>query len=124
MNKYPGQAWSAFGATVLGLFLFFAVGNPLLSQVSYTPYSFTTLAGVGNAGPGSRDGSRLYAEFSAPSGLVFDNLGNIYVSDSGNNTVRKIAVNGMVTTLAGAVGVAGNTDGTGVAAQFHWRPTA
>ena len=43
---------------------------------------------------------------------------NIYVADTGNNTIRKIDVNGNVTTLAGLAGSSGLQDGTGTGALF------
>jgi sugar lactone lactonase YvrE len=43
----------------------------------------------------------LQATLSAPSGLVADNLGLLYVSDSGNNVIRAINVLGNIATLAG-----------------------
>lgn len=68
--------------------------------------------------PGSIDGTGSAAEFNSPYGVALDALGNIYVTDAGNGTIRMIAPGGIVTTLAGSPGIFGNTDGTGAAAQF------
>ena len=46
------------------------------------------------------DGSRLDARFDGPVGITIDSAGNLYVSEYGNKTVRKIDANGNVTTVA------------------------
>jgi uncharacterized repeat protein (TIGR01451 family) len=51
-------------------------------------------------------------------GIAVDNAGNLYVTDTGNDSVRKITAAGVVTTLAGTRGVAGSVDGTGLSARF------
>jgi sugar lactone lactonase YvrE len=77
-----------------------------------------TLAGaLGNSG--SNDGSATTARFYFPVGLALDAEGNIFVSDAGNDTVRKISSNGVVTTLAGAPGQKADTDGSGSVARFY-----
>ena len=51
-------------------------------------------------------------------GIAVDSLGNVYVSDTRNNAIRKIATNGVVTTIAGSV-TAGFADGAGTNALFR-----
>jgi hypothetical protein len=78
----------------------------------------TTLAGVAGQ-VGSADGTSATARFGAPYGVAVDSAGNLYVADEGANTIRKITPAGVVTTLAGAAGQVGSTDGTGSAARFY-----
>jgi sugar lactone lactonase YvrE len=77
----------------------------------------TTLAGSAGV-TGSTDGTGSLALFNAPRGVAVDGSGNVYVSDSGNSTVRKVSPSGVVTTLAGTPGSYANADGTGAAALF------
>jgi sugar lactone lactonase YvrE len=66
---------------------------------------------------GFADGPAAGAAFDTPSALAVDRLGNLYVADTGNNAIRKVAPDGSVSTLAGA-GAAGYLDGVGRAARF------
>ena len=77
--------------------------------------SVRVLAG---GGEGYRDGVGAAASFNTPSGIALDKHGNVYVADTGNHAIRKIAPDGTVTTLAGS-GVAGYADGQGAQAQFN-----
>ncbi|MFZ2492171.1 MAG: hypothetical protein WA208_11850 [Thermoanaerobaculia bacterium] len=79
----------------------------------------TTLAGVAGES-GSSDGIGSSARFQWPNGLATDAGDNIYVADTANQTIRKITPSGVVTTLAGRVGVSGNADGSRSEARFSW----
>src|ERR1035437_4625262 len=82
-------------------------------------YTFTTLAGLATS-LGSDDGTGSDARFNQPYGVAVDSARNVYVADSGNNTIRKVTLGGVVTTLAGLAGSSGSADGTGSAARFNW----
>ena len=79
----------------------------------------TTLAGSAGSS-GSADGNGSAARFSRPAAVAVDSLGNVYVSDYDNHTIRKVTPAGVVTTLAGTAGFSGSTNGTGGAARFNF----
>jgi sugar lactone lactonase YvrE len=67
---------------------------------------------------GSANGTGTSAQFDSPSGLAFDAGGNLFVSDTGNSTIRKIKPSGAVSTFAGIAGESGFTNGVAGGAQF------
>ncbi|MEI6715502.1 MAG: MBG domain-containing protein [Verrucomicrobiota bacterium] len=77
----------------------------------------STLAGSAGVS-GSADGIGSAARFGYPTGVAVDGSGNVYVADTGINTIRKITSGGVVSTLAGSTGLFGSADGTGSAARF------
>jgi len=81
--------------------------NELIREISTTG-NVTTIAG--NQSAGLVNGVASSAEFYAPSGQVFDAQGNLYVSDQGNNVIRKITPAGVVSNYAGT-GQAGYRNG-------------
>ena len=72
---------------------------------------------------GSADGPAASARFFHPTGLATDGAGNLYIADTGNDTIRVLGVGGSVSTLAGSPEAAGAVDATGAAARFNG-PTA
>ena len=81
----------------------------------------TTFAGTPGE-PGDADGTGRQARFNQPAGLAVDAAGHVYVADAGNNLIRKISPQGVVTTIAGIFGVSGARDGTASDALFN-QPT-
>ncbi|USX18447.1 gluconolaconase [Oxalobacteraceae bacterium OTU3REALA1] len=76
----------------------------------------TTIAGDGL--PGMSNGSGRRTRFADPFGVVLDEAGNLYVADGGdNNSIRKIGLDGVSTTMAGAA--EGYAEGLGKAASFN-----
>lgn len=80
--------------------------------------SITTIAGSPGM-PGDEDGTGFAARFTRPSGITIDRSGNLFVTDTGNATVRKVTPGGVVTTLAGNPGSVGTSDGSGTTARFN-----
>lgn len=80
-------------------------------------FNFTTLAGSGAAG--SVNGNGTNAQFNNPFGAAADSAGDIFVADAGNDTIRKIAPDGTVSTFAGSPGMAGSAEGNGTNALFN-----
>lgn len=75
----------------------------------------STLAG---GSEGYAEGEGGAAAFHTPSGMAIDAAGNLFVADTGNNAIRKVTPEGVVSTLAGD-GLAGDKDGKGAGAQFN-----
>jgi len=98
-------------------------------------WSHTVIAGLSGS-VGYRDGVASGAQFGCPKGLTLDALGNIFLADTGNNNIRKISTNGIVSTIAGGrptgsgdrwpyyqPSTSGFRDGLGSAARFN-RPSS
>jgi hypothetical protein len=105
---------SNHGLTYALLLVVFLFGVTIRSRSQ--SYIFTTLAG--SASSGSANGTGSAARFSTPTGVVWDPQGNLYVADTGNETVRQITPAGVVSTIAGQAGGWGYADGTGTNALF------
>lgn len=90
--------------------------NQTIRKVSATGV-VTTLAGVAGQS-GSADGLGQAARFKGPQGVALDASGNVYVTDAGNHTIRKITPAGSVTTIAGLAGTSGSADGSWASARF------
>ena len=58
--------------------------------------------------PGYMDGAALSARFDLPNGIAADSSGNLFVADTLNNVIRKVAPDGTVSTYAGNPGVPGS----------------
>ena len=90
--------------------------NSTVRRVSPTRVVSTFAGDAGN--PGSADGLGTNAQFYLPQGLALDAVGNLYVADTGNSTIRKITPAGFVTTIAGAAGIRNSFDGAAASARF------
>lgn len=86
-----------------------------------TPTTFTATTYAGSGTAGFADGPAATAEFNDPYGVAVDGADNVYVADFGNNRIRKISPQGVVSTVAGT-GEPGFADGPGASARLN-QPT-
>jgi uncharacterized protein (TIGR03437 family) len=61
----------------------------------------TTVAGNGRPGFAGDGGPAVTAEFRSLNGLALDAAGNLYIADQANNRIRKVSLDGTITTVAG-----------------------
>ena len=74
---------------------------------------------AGDGTSGYVDGNGTSAKFSYPKDIAVDSNGNLYVTDNGNNVIRKISTSGDVSTFAGST-VSGFSNGSGAIASFNY----
>jgi sugar lactone lactonase YvrE len=108
------------GATIVA-----DTGNAKVRYGDPTSNLVTTLAGSSTAGNGGDLGPAVAAQFLTPSGIALDLQGNLLISDTGNNRLRRVdAVTQVVNTIAG-IGTAGFTGDNGAASAAELSaPTA
>ncbi len=86
-----------------GNFYFVDAGDNRIRKVD-TAGIIATFAGsgsLGNSGFSGDGGPAINAQLSVPSGVAFDNAGNLYIADTGNGRIRKVDTQGTITTVAG-----------------------
>lgn len=114
-NNPRGVAFDASGNLYVADY-----GNHIIRKITSTGI-VTTIAGAAGT-PGSTNANGALARFNFPWGIAVDASGNVFVSDWGSHTIRKITSTGDVTTVAGSAGQSGTTNGTGSTARMN-RPT-
>lgn len=83
-----------------------------------TPIVWTVSTLAGNGTAGFADGAAAAAMFNNPQGIAVGGNGVVYIADTANNRIRRIATDGTVTTLAGD-GTPGLQNGAGNQARFN-----
>ena len=99
-------------------------GNLFIADTGNSKIRKITPAGVvstiaGGDSNGSTDAVGTDASFNFPSGIAIDSNNNLFVTDAGNNKIRKITPSGVVSTIAGS-GLSGSTDAVGTDASFFY----
>ncbi len=91
-----------------------------VARVDLATGAVTTVAGTGNPGGGGDGGPALAAQLQLPGGVAVAPDGTLYIADHGNNRIRRVDGDGIITTVAGtgAAGFSGD-GGPAAAAQLN-----
>jgi hypothetical protein len=92
-------------------------GNSAIRRINLPDFAVKTVGGQpGTAG--KADGNQTKSQFSGPRGVAVDSK-FIYVSDTGNDIIRKIDLSSLEVSIVAGSGEAGDANGTGDKAQFN-----
>lgn len=92
--------------------------NNVIRQISTGTGKVERLAGDAMGHPGTANGDAGSASFMNPQGIALDNVGNLWIVDSGNNAIRRINLATKNVELV-AGGTPGSNNGIGTSAQFN-----
>ncbi|GAA4453549.1 hypothetical protein GCM10023189_18770 [Nibrella saemangeumensis] len=103
----------AIAADAAGNFFIADGANNRIRKVNVSDGTISTVAGTGSATASGDGGSALNAGLR-PSGLAFDAAGNLYIAERFNHRIRKVTIDGIISTVAGT-GTAGFLGDNGLA---------
>lgn len=95
--------------------------NSRVESVDLTTGTLSFECGTGARSFAGDGGDAREAALDLPSGVAFDDEGNLYISDQANQIIRKVDLDGIITTIAGTQGTPGfgGDGGPALEAQFH-----
>ncbi|MCF8448308.1 MAG: T9SS type A sorting domain-containing protein [Taibaiella sp.] len=94
--------------------------NHSIRKINFSTGIITTIAGTGIGGFSGDGSSASGAQLFLPQGVCTDINGNIFISDGGNNRIRKVSSTGNISTIAGTGGAgAGCTNCPAINAELY-----
>ena len=106
IDAYLGGPFSVVFDKVGNLYVSI-IGDIIVSKVNFCTGVVSTIAGTGEIGYSGDGVLAKNAKLNSPTGLALDGKGNLFISDSGNERVRKVDLTtGIISTIAGT-GVTG-----------------
>lgn len=110
MNLTPVNYPSGVAVDASGNIYICDIGDNRIRKVD-TNGIISTIAGTNSSGFSGDGGLAIIAKLNSPSGVAVDTAGNVFIADLGNNRIRKINTNGIITTVAGTNGAGFSGDG-------------
>ena len=89
-----------------------------IRKVDLRTHTITTLAGNGVADSSGDHGPAIQAGLNNPQGLAVDHLGNVLVADTYNHVIRRIGIDGIITTVGGSTAGLSGDGGPATSAQI------
>jgi uncharacterized protein (TIGR03437 family) len=97
--------------------------NHRIAHVILSSGQVSTIAGTGTSGYSGDGGPAAAAQLSNPWGVALDNLGNLYISDTFNNRVRRVVLKtGIISTVAGNGNTGASEDGGQATSAYLYSP--
>ncbi|RKP54029.1 hypothetical protein D7Z26_11610 [Cohnella endophytica] len=97
-------------------------GNNRIRKVDKATGYISTVAGKGSTGYSGDGGLATAAQLNVPRGIAIDNIGNLFIADRGNHSIRKVDMStGKISTVAGngSAGFSGDL-GSATSAQLNY----
>jgi ketosteroid isomerase-like protein len=109
-------------ATVQGWFLIADTGNQVVRKVSADGVISRVAGTTGASGSGGDDGPATDAQLNGPTGVAVTAVGGFLIADTGNQVVREVSQDGVITRVAGTTGASGSggDDGPATDAQLNY----
>jgi sugar lactone lactonase YvrE len=117
LNQPSGLALDSAGNLFIADF-----DNSVIRKVG-TNGIITTVAGTNNAGYFGDGGLATNAWLNAPRAVAVDAHGNLFIADDGNQRIRKVGTNGIITTVAGTNTYGYSGDGGPATNAILWNPS-
>src|SRR5439155_1666719 len=118
LNFPAGAAFDGTGDLIIA-----DQSNCVIRKVQMTTGTISTVAGTGGAcGFAGDGGPATAAELYLPAGVALDVAGNLFIADTGNGVIRKVAAaTGVISTVAGIGGACGfaGDGGAATAAELN-----
>src|SRR5207248_3267372 len=104
LNFPAGAAFDGAGDLIIA-----DQSNCVIRKVHMTTGAISTVAGIGGAcGFAGDGGAATAAELNLPMDVVLDGAGDLFIADTGNCVIRKVAAaTGAISTVAGIGGACG-----------------
>jgi sugar lactone lactonase YvrE len=92
--------------------------NHRIRKVDLRTLTITTIAGNGSPELSGDHGAAIQCSLNNPQGIAVDHMGNVLVADTYNHVIRRVGIDGIITTVAGSIAGLSGDSGPATSAQL------